>query len=447
MSRNLIREIIRGDTTWTCPAGVRSVRVSIVRDLGFQVSHGTGFAHAIGADGRLWGQGANFAGQLGVGDVVDRSTPVLVVGNIRWRMISSGASSASNHAVGLDLFGVPYAMGSNADGRLGDGTTAAKSSPVLVSGGLIGRKVVAGEQMSALVSPRGLLYAWGRNNAGQLGDGTTTSALTPILVIDATTQWRDVAMGGAHTLALKYDGSLYSWGLNTNGQLGSGTVTSRSSPVLVSFSKKFKSISAAAGISVGVTEDGDAYAWGQNTTGACGDGTVVPKSTPTLVIGSHKWKSVRVGNGYMVGVTTDGYAYAWGANLDGRLGVGDTVARSTPTLVVGGEIWNDVAPGGSDTTGITAGGQQQGWGSNVNGALGVGNVTPTSSPVLVISTSFRWNSMLGGALAEDLIAVTPGSSYSVGLFAEIVRFGAYGIYADEGASGCMPITAVLEYQG
>lgn len=446
MSRNLIRETIRGDATWTCPAGVKSLRIAIVRSLGFQVSHGSSFAHAIAADGRLYGQGLNANGQLGVGDVVDRSIPILVVGGVIWRMVSSGASSTSNHVIGVDLAGAAYAFGINTNGQLGDGTTTPRSSPVLVSGGIVARKAIAGEQSSAMVSRDGLLYTWGRNNAGQLGDGTVASRSTPNLTADLSAQWRDVAMGGAHTVALSYDGSIYSWGLNTNGQLGNGNVTARSSPVLVAFSKKFKSISAGASNSVGVTEDGDAYAWGNNTTGSCGDGTVIPKSTPTLVIGSHKWKSVRVGNGYMIGVTTEGAAYAWGANPDGRLGVGDTAARSTPTLVVGGSLWSDIAPGGNDTTGITAGGQQQGWGSNVNGALGVGNVTPTSSPVLV-SSSFRWNSMLGGILVEDVVAVVPGTSYSLALFAEIVRLGSYGLYADEPASGCMPITAVLEYQG
>lgn len=447
MGKNRVREVIRGNVTWTCPAGVRTARVIVAMKIDQQAAHGTDSVAVIAADGQLYSQGINDLGQLGLGDVLPRSSPVLVLGNKIWRTVSALGSSNSRHFLMMDVLGDAYGMGANVDGRLGVNTaTVAYSSPVLVVGGHKWRKIVASVQNGAGITVNGALYAWGNNAVGQLGDGTVISKSSPNFV-PGSTQWRDVAFGSSHMLALRFDGSLYSWGLNNFGQLGDGGVTPRSSPVLVAFGPKFKQIEAGGSTSGGVTEDGDAYLWGAGTLGQIGNGSILSRSTPTLVSGGHKFRSIHGGAAHFFGIKNNGDLMAWGLNTSGQLGVGDIVSRSTPTLVVGGDKFSTVAGGNTDTVGILAFGQQRGWGSNTSGGIGDGTVVGKSSPAITATPASLYRTIINGVVADVVVEVVPGESYDVTVFDQIARFGAYGIYTDPSLNGILPIEMYIEYEG
>ena len=120
------------------------------------------------------------------------------------------------------------------------------------------------------------LFAWGSNSSGQLGDGTTTSRATPAKVIfpPSVTSITQIAAGFAHSLAFTNDG-LYSWGHNSQGDLGDGTTANRALPVKVQLPASvtwISSLSAGFMDSFAVTNDG-LYAWGYNFFGQLGDGT------------------------------------------------------------------------------------------------------------------------------------------------------------------------------
>ena len=82
------------------------------------------------------------------------------------------------------------------------------------------------------VKTDGTLWSWGHNNVGNLGDGTTTNRSSPVQV-GALTTWSTVGAGYSFAAAVKTDGTLWTWGYNTSGQLGDETTTNRSSPVQV----------------------------------------------------------------------------------------------------------------------------------------------------------------------------------------------------------------------
>jgi len=184
----------------------------------------------------------------------------------------------------------------------------------------------------------GAAYCWGGNSAGQLGDGTTTTRLTPVAVVmPAGVTFASVTAKALHTCGLTSAGAAYCWGLNTDGQLGDGTTTSRLTPVAVAqpAGVTFTSLSVGQKHSCGLRAVGAAYCWGLNTDGQLGDGTLTERHTPVPVVmpAGVTFAGLSVGAFHNCGLTAAGAAYCWGANDQGRLGDGTTTDRATPVEV------------------------------------------------------------------------------------------------------------------
>lgn len=295
-------------------------------------------SYGLKEDGTLYMWGINNAGQLGVGDFTGRSSPVAVLGGLKFADITSSYSDPSFvQVVGIErTAGTPYAWGFNNHGQLGLGDVTPRSSPVAVLGGLKFSKVVGGTNSFIGLSTAGALYGWGQNANGCLGNGDTTSRSSPVAVLGGLT-FVDVVGGLTSFVGRTSDGTCYAWGLNTKGLLGVGDNTPRSSPVAVLGGLKFTNVFMATGGSVfGVTEDGSLYAWGDNTFGTLGLGDVTGRSSPVAVLGGLKFSSLREIESAMFGVATNGTLYAWGKNTNGQLGLGDVAARSSPVAVIGG---------------------------------------------------------------------------------------------------------------
>jgi alpha-tubulin suppressor-like RCC1 family protein len=132
----------------------------------------------------------------------------------------------------------------------------------------------------------GTVRAWGSNDRGRLGDGTTTGRTTPVQVSNLSGA-QAIAGGGTHSLALKTDGTVWAWGNSYSGQLGdgtSGTTTGRTTPVQVSNLSGVKAIAGGGLHSVALKTDGTVWAWGRNYGGELGDGTSgTDRTTPVQV--------------------------------------------------------------------------------------------------------------------------------------------------------------------
>ena len=144
-------------------------------------------------------------------------------------------SAGGAHTCGVTSGGAAYCWGSNGDGELGDGTTADRLSPVPVAGGVSFAAVSAGDGGDTCGVPAGgAAYCWGYNYFGQLGDGTTTNRSSPVLVTGGVSFAAvSAGPGGDFTCGVTSGGAVYCWGYNGNGELGDGTTTNQSSPVLV----------------------------------------------------------------------------------------------------------------------------------------------------------------------------------------------------------------------
>jgi alpha-tubulin suppressor-like RCC1 family protein len=193
------------------------------------------------------------------------------------------------------------------------------------------------------VKNNGTVWTWGSNSNGQLGNGTTgTDSSTPAQVSNLTGIIA-IAAGFAHTVALKNDGTVLAWGSNSNGQLGNGTTTDSSTPVQVSNLTGITAIAAGFAHTVALKNDGTVWAWGSNSNGQLGNGTMgtgTDSSTPVQVIGLAGMIAVAAGQSHsvalrnIVGLINDGTVWAWGSNSNGQLGNGTAGPGTDSSLPV-----------------------------------------------------------------------------------------------------------------
>lgn len=179
------------------------------------------------------------------------------------------------------------------------------------------------------------LWCWGGNTDGELGNGSTSDSLSPVQIGAAT--WASVALGvgagGAHTCAVKQDGSLWCWGANSFGQLGTGSTTGSLTPRMVG-SATWTSTAGGAAHTCGVGSDGTLWCWGDNESAQVGDGTQVNRLAPVQVPGQ-AWAEVAAGSGHTCGRRPDGSLWCWGDNAAGEIGDGGLIGQKVPEQVVG----------------------------------------------------------------------------------------------------------------
>ncbi len=245
------------------------------------------------------------------------------------------------HTIAMKPSGTVWTWGNNSYGQLGDGTRTDSSSPVQVSGlnGVIG--VAGGFWHTVALKSDGTVWTWGSNKYGQLGNGdeTDTDSSAPVEV-SGLSDAIAVAGGYWHTVALKSDGTVWTWGNNFYGQLGDGTNTDGKTPVQVSGLSDVLAIASGYWHTIALKSDGTVWTWGNNTYGQLGDGSTVHSATPVQVSGLSgvdtnvdNVTSIAGGYWHTIALKTDGTVWAWGNNFYGQLGDGTDSDCSTPLQV------------------------------------------------------------------------------------------------------------------
>lgn len=134
--------------------------------------------------------------------------------------------------------------------------------------------------------------------------------------------WAATAQVGAgleHNLALKTDGSVWTWGRNYYGQLGHGSTVDGWYPYAISSLSSVVSISGGDTHSLAAKSDGTVWAWGNNGSGRLGDGTTTNRSSPVQVSGLTNAAAVAAGGSHSLALKSDGTVWAWGLNSNGQL--------------------------------------------------------------------------------------------------------------------------------
>ena len=351
--------------------------------------------------------GYNNDGELGNGTTTDSDTPVQVNTLSGLTAIAGG----DYHSLALKSDGTVWTWGENAYGELGNGTLSTSDTPVQVlgpggSGYLTGVVAIAGIGFHSLaLRSDGTVWAWGDNGYCELGNGTTTNSDTPVQVLGSggsgyLTGIVAIAGGIYHSLALRSDGTVWTWGYNYY-----GAPTNSNTPVQVLGPGGSGSLTGIVAIAGGSTDslalknDGTVWAWGYNEYGELGNGTFTTSGTPVQVVGPG-------GSGYLTGVVAiaggsvhslavkgDGTVWAWGHNEYGELGNGTLTTSDTPVQVLGpggsGYLTGMVAVAGAvyHSLALKSDGTVWAWGNNAYGELGNGTFTESETPVQVSGLS------------------------------------------------------------
>jgi alpha-tubulin suppressor-like RCC1 family protein len=339
---------------------------------------------ALKSDGTVWTWGDNTYGQLGVdpSTTPQSADPVQVPGLSNVKAVAAGGY----HCFALLHNGDVYAWGDNTYGQLGDGTTDGSFSPVLTDSDVHGSTAIAAGAYHSLALRGDTVYAWGLNSSGQLGINSTTDSLLPVRVMRADDPTRDemkhvtaIAAGSYHSLAVKDDGTVWTWGDNTYGQLGDATPSQRP------FADVVTNLSGITGIAAGAAhslahEGGIVHAWGDNAYGQLGDNTGVSSSSPVQLTGIQDVTELKAGDYHSIALKDNGEVWVWGLNASGQLGDGTQDDSLLPIQVFGITDGGAVCGGGSHTIVLLNDGTLMTWGLNDKGQLGDGT---TTSPQLL----------------------------------------------------------------
>jgi alpha-tubulin suppressor-like RCC1 family protein len=232
---------------------------------------------ALKNDGTVWDWGLNDNGQLGNGTNTNSNVPVQVNSLTGITAIAAGGdwifTGGWSHSLALKNDGTIWAWGDNYFGQLGNGTNTDSNVPVQVSS-LTGISAIAGGGLFSLALKNdGTVWAWGGGGVGELGNGTYTSSNVPVQV-SFLTGIAAIDAGYIHSFALKNDGTVWAWAWNVYGQFGDGTTISTNAPVQVNSLTGITAIAAVGyAHSLALKNDGTVWACGYNSSGQLGNGT------------------------------------------------------------------------------------------------------------------------------------------------------------------------------
>lgn len=342
-----------------------------------------GWNHSLAIDGTgaMWTWGVNGSGQLGHGDMQDRS--------IAERLDDSGAAwvsfaAGSRHTCGVRADNTLWCWGVNVHGQLGLGDTDTRLVPTQVGTDTDWVEVVCGGLHSCARRSDDSAWCFGANPVGQLGGGDTIVGMdqwSPIEVTGPRT-WTQLAAKARHTCGLR-GGELWCWGDNSDGQLGLGDSGNfRSEPEQVGMATNWERLGAGTLHTCAMDDNDDLYCFGANGDGQLGLGhTDTPQPDPAGVGADSGWTYAAGGFAHTCGMRGDSI-YCWGAGARGELGLGDTDPRLVPTEV-GSGAWAQVALGRDHSCGRTVDGAVSCWGANAWGQVGSADTDDRDAPTPV----------------------------------------------------------------
>ena len=296
-----------------------------------KISAGQEYSLAIKNDGTLWAWGNNKNGQLGDGTTINKTVPSKIGSDADWQLISAGF----NHSLAIKVSGSLWAWGNNNNSQLGN-SGGNMFYPIQVGIDTDWRLAGAGGstsfQHSVAIKKDGTLWQWGFL-------GGFLSGVPEQLGNEKI--WEKLSVGSAHNLALKTDGSIWSWGSNWYGKLGTGSTGGSSDlPIKISSTNDWLEIAAGQDHSIAIKKDGSLWSWGRNIHGELGDGTKNDQSSAKKIGTELNWLSASAGNSFTIALNNEKKALASGSTLWGELGIGNSTAieKLTPNSISCGAV-------------------------------------------------------------------------------------------------------------
>ncbi len=279
-------------------------------------------------------------------------------------------------------------------------------------------EVAAGEYHALALKSDGTIWSWGDNSYGMLGLGDTTDRHVPTQIGDGS-DWRAVAVGEYHSIALRNDGTIWTWGYNHDGQLGDATNTQQEVPVQEStHATNWAAIAGGTEHTIALKSNGTIWGWGDNSNGQVGDGTTVNRNTPTQE-STHAtdWAKIAAGTSHTVALKTNDTLWGWGGNNYGQLGDATSTNRSNPTQEnTHATDWTKIAVGYYNTVAIKNNSTLWTWGYNGYGQLGDGTTTESHVPIQEVTHATDWTTI--AAMAHTLAIKSDGYLWAWGYNSE-----------------------------
>jgi len=312
---------------------------------------------ALKTDGTVWTWGSNSYGQLGTGDNINKAMPAKVMDIENAIDISVG----SYNTVVVKDDGTVWSFGYNGYGQLGDGTSSSRNTPVQVikqDGKPLEKivKISAGTNKTIALDENGHVWVWGntyKSTATKLSTVNNAIDISPSYVVTQTGKVYTlegekleidnilrVSEGTNHALFLTKEGTGYSIGANSNGQLGDGTTVSKNSPTVIKTEKSnltdIKELKAGSGSSMAIMKNGDTYTWGSNNNNKLGTTATKNQIYPTKLENVNTSISGDIGTDNGGIIDTQGFVYMWGLGTYGNLG-NSLYNTSVEPVLVGAE--------------------------------------------------------------------------------------------------------------
>jgi hypothetical protein len=320
--------------------------------------------------------------QLGDVDITGSEVPIAVKG-LPGKAI--GIAAGGDFSLALESDGSVWAWGHNDRGQLGNGTNVQSGKPARVKG-LTGKfvAIAAGVSFALALRSDGTVWGWGDDYQGQLGNGSNDDTTSAVEVTGLTGRVVYIACGFNHSLAVMSDGSVWAWGDNGGGALGTKTQgVFQNTPVAVDgLSSGVTAVAGGTDQSLALKADGSVWSWGVIRLPISGE--YIGSDIPARVTGIGPAKGIGAGWGHDLVLEVDGSVWGWGEN-GGSLGNGSGKDSVTPVEAVGltsGVV--TLAVGWFDGYAIKSNGTLWAWGGNNHGELGNGTIDPEGGSLVPV---------------------------------------------------------------
>lgn len=326
----------------------------------------------LDADGRVWASGENSDGTLGLGHTDTLSKPARLT--LEWPAL--GIVAGLRHACAWNSGGEVACWGGNHSQQLAAGMSLLQRKPKRLTGAAV--QPIGGYVRSFWLAGDGTLSVSGNHQYGGLCDPASRTRLVPVEIAKEVA----AAVGGyRHTLILKKDGTVWTCGTSTVGQMGLGQATGiLDTPTKISGLSRIVAISAGVGgnHSLALDDSGQVYAWGGNEYGGLGLGDRYARYSPTKITGLPKIAAISAGSQMSAALTSDGRVYVWGWGAYGLPGsVNDQL---TPLQINLSKTIKAISLANTFIFALDVDGGLWAWGDNAAGMLGIGNTTAQVKP-------------------------------------------------------------------